>query len=1016
MSIQQRLLPLSFTTLVLGSLLHSPLYAEEATEPTSAMATSDEKLKEAGSPEAAKLFAEAGDLQNAGEYEQALQSWKAFLSQHGDDPLALDAHHYVGICLLQKQAYGPAIKQFGKVLADTENEQLHEEALVSLAWCHYSLGAQRDLDQRQIQKAAEYFQRHAEAYPDSATIDDSYFYLGESLNLLSDFAGAADAYAVVIEQHPSSTHLPNALISAAFVNRSAGRYQQAVACYQRLAKEFPSEAQRSDARLNYADALAAMQRVAAAQSVFAQLAREEDQPTLQYVLFRQGSLLDHRERYEEAAEVFQAHAKRFADSETAGSASLNAGRNYLSAHQWGSAKQALQQAIDRPGAHQAGARHWMCHLYLKQGQLAEAVQLARAASEIADLTPVEALRAKLDLAEAEAIQSGVPGDLFASFDEMMTDSETDVPAAERQMLVIRTAIRTALATQSTDEVKRYGRLLLEKVGDHPQAAGVERLVVDHLIQDGDFAAAAQWLAGMVGRYPDHPQREFWQMQLAASRYRTGEFELAVEAAEKLLNEKTLDTIDPSEAYCIAGAAWLELGQAEKAAHAFEAGLQASPRINVREKMLIQLAEARQAMGKHAAAREALETLLEDTELATNPELEQPVRLALAGLAGITGDRTVAQQMYDQLQLVHQPQAAPIAAELQRGWLAMQHDDAAAAAETFTNILASPDASTDEKAAAYYGRAWARCEQDQIAEAHSDLKRYFEQPDSEFREDALQLQSECAIAAKDWSTAEQALRTLISDFPENDRIEDAMGRQVAALIRLNRLDDAKRAAGELADRFATSSWLSRGWHAIGDGEFEAGEFDAAADSYFMAVQSARTPEQAENASYRRGWALFQASQYTLASSVFDAQAKAHPDGPLVHRAHFMQAESQFKLKQHAEALALYETLVTGETLRSELAVLALLHGSECYRSLSQPARAASYLERISKQYPDSVYLAKSIYELGNTYLVMEQPARAIEQFVSATRSGKVEIRLASVISAADICSKSRAFRTSLSEKL
>ena len=197
------------TCVLIVSSVHTPSIAEEPAAATDA----ESRIAEAASPEAAELFAKAGELQNAGELEQATEAWAEFIKQHGDDPLRTDADHYLGICLLQRQKYGAAAKQFVSVVSESENDQLKEEALVSLAWCHYSLGVSENLKQDQLQKAADYFRRHADEYPQSQTVDESHFFVGECLSLLQQFEEAEAAYRVVIDNHPKSKHLPSAWLA-----------------------------------------------------------------------------------------------------------------------------------------------------------------------------------------------------------------------------------------------------------------------------------------------------------------------------------------------------------------------------------------------------------------------------------------------------------------------------------------------------------------------------------------------------------------------------------------------------------------------------------------------------------------------------------------------------------------------------------------------------------------------------------------------------------------------------------
>ena len=451
------------------------------------------------------------------------------------------------------------------------------------------------------------------------------------------------------------------------MNRSQGRYREAVIDHERLAHEFPDQASQPDVKLNFADTLVAMCRVARAERLFAELAQDDELPTLEYVLFRQGTCLERLEQFAEAGDVYTNLIERFPKSGAVGSTGLAAGRSYLLAGRVEAAERALTEALTHDGAHQPGARHWMCQALLAGGQTTKAVQWAQETLASPELAFIEQLRAQLDLAEASAAAQGDPGAVFAEFDALLAaETGADTSQAppdggnadqemaradhrDRKALIIRTAIRTAIAARATDQIDKYGQQLISHLGDHPQAPAVERLIVDNHLREGDFSRAADRLAGMVQRYPKHSESELWSLQLAAAQYRIGDFADAVEATKRLVErEPGLELVDPSEVWCILGAASLQLGDATDAVAALEHSLAETPGPTMRQKILLQLAEAHQRLGNDDAAVESLRELLEGDTIAPVPGIKQTLPPAFAEIAGIPGDRETATRMYKTL--------------------------------------------------------------------------------------------------------------------------------------------------------------------------------------------------------------------------------------------------------------------------------------------------------------------------------------------------------------------------------
>src|ERR1700723_913587 len=66
--------------------------------------------------DAAALYKEAGQLQNAGKFAEALKKWQQFVKEHANDPAIGLAYQGLGTCCLETGAYEPAIGAFAHAL------------------------------------------------------------------------------------------------------------------------------------------------------------------------------------------------------------------------------------------------------------------------------------------------------------------------------------------------------------------------------------------------------------------------------------------------------------------------------------------------------------------------------------------------------------------------------------------------------------------------------------------------------------------------------------------------------------------------------------------------------------------------------------------------------------------------------------------------------------------------------------------------------------------------------------
>ncbi len=95
------------------------------------------------------------------------------------------------------------------------------------------------LKQQRYEQAAMAFRQFLVTYPDSELADNAQYWLAESYYVTDDFAEALDQFTVVIERHPRSRKVPDALLKMGYCNYELERFSNARAALRRVQEDFP---------------------------------------------------------------------------------------------------------------------------------------------------------------------------------------------------------------------------------------------------------------------------------------------------------------------------------------------------------------------------------------------------------------------------------------------------------------------------------------------------------------------------------------------------------------------------------------------------------------------------------------------------------------------------------------------------------------------------------------------------------------------------------------------------------
>lgn len=140
-----------------------------------------QKAADESSPEAVLAFREAVNFQKNGALEIAAEEWQKFLKEHGKEPLAAWAQHYLGACQFQLKQYDEATKTLQAVVERYPNFEQLEDALFNLASSQYALAVGSQQRGEASGHAARTFGELLKKFPTGKHTNEALYYQGEAL-------------------------------------------------------------------------------------------------------------------------------------------------------------------------------------------------------------------------------------------------------------------------------------------------------------------------------------------------------------------------------------------------------------------------------------------------------------------------------------------------------------------------------------------------------------------------------------------------------------------------------------------------------------------------------------------------------------------------------------------------------------------------------------------------------------------------------------------------------------------
>jgi TolA-binding protein len=263
---------------------------------------------------AAKLFQEAGRLQNAGKFAEAASKWQGFLRDFPGDPALGLAYQGLGACLLETGEWQAAIDALNLALKNLPKGESQATIRWNLAVGLYRRSEQTKTDdhRKQVEVALKYILDDKQTPKERRAL--AAFYLARTELAQGNKKPAKHRFEQLLKATTDKELVAPVLLALAGLAEDAKDWPAAKDYYRNFLRDFPAHASCDDARLGLADVLLRQEQYKDAEELFGQLAGRKELPAADYVHFRWAEIAELRGDPKPAAERWTAFLDKYPKS------------------------------------------------------------------------------------------------------------------------------------------------------------------------------------------------------------------------------------------------------------------------------------------------------------------------------------------------------------------------------------------------------------------------------------------------------------------------------------------------------------------------------------------------------------------------------------------------------------------------------------------------------------------------------------------------------------------------------
>jgi TolA-binding protein len=933
----------------------------------------------ARSAAAQNLFSEAVELQNRKQFDLAAEVWERFLLDHPQDRLIDQSRFYAGVCRMQMKEHAVAARHFKRLLETVDDFPQTEDAYLNLGWCQYALG--RGGQAEQLAAAATSFTTLMRKFRDGQHVPQALFYLGETLYAQQRPEQAIASYRRLTEDFPQSPLFCEALYAMGVAYEEQQEYEAAGEVYGQFLNDCKASELVAEVTMRKAESLLQLDKPQAAENLFAAAARMPDFASADHALSRQALSVALQGDHARSAGLYASLVERFAESSYADEATLHAARAYYRAEQWQDATQWLQKALVLDAPRATEAAHWLCRLAIRQGEFAEALQLAELFAQRAKDLEYE-VDLWLDRADALFDLSDRKNDALRAYEQIVSE----FPQHPARPLALYYAAFAALDIGHARQALRTAETFFADHPEHRLSSDMKYVAAESQLIAGEVAAAEQIYAKLLAAQNDHPDRSQWTLRHGYVCFVGQNYDKALTILEPLA--PTLKDADRlAEARYLLGVSQFHRHQYPEATKHLRGSLDAQAKGAFAFEALLYLARSQAEAGQLDKAASRLDQLI-----AAHPQDE---RLDQAFYR--RGEVEYQRQNYDRSAEAYRTvtqrwptsRLVPFAIYGQ-GLAALKAADHVISIAAFSRLL--DQHPTHELASrAALGRGMSRRQIGKHGEAIADLNSYLEMAKQGTRRaDALYERGLAEAAHEDFAAALKSFQTLLDQHDDYPQTVNVLYELAWAAKNNSDVTTVRESFSRLTQRFPDHPLAAEAHFHLGEDHYGQEAFVEAAKQFALAHQKADAAELAEQSLHKQAWSAYRCDDFQAAAELFRHQREKFPQGALGNDGRFMLAESQFQAGNFPAALSGFQEAQNALPSSAAMQVLVFLHGGQAAGQVGKWQDSLNLLNKAAKQFPDSSYLAEIVFERGRARQQLADRRKAIADYEQAAILSRGEV--------------------------
>lgn len=944
------------------------------------------------------LYADAANFQTNGAIDLAIEGWEKYLSKYPNEPFAAKAAHYLGVCYMQQATpdFPAACDAFELAVKDTKSE-LREESLVNLGWCQFAAaGEGEQQDAKRLQSALDTFRLFLKEKPSSKFADRALFYGGEAAYSLGDAKSAIVFYdrLISMESAKDSPLRCDTYYARGVALADLQKYDDAIVSFRQLMDACKDDRLIIDARVRIGDVLILQKKFDDAAKEFATVAsgKSDDVP---YALVRQAFAMVQAGKPDEAATLYERLLKDFPDSPFTASATLASAQSIYRAGDLEEATKRFNRVLGQKNISSATeAAHWLATIAMRKGSPQEAMEIAQKqidSGATGDYAPM----LKLDLAEAMML---LPGKVEEA-QKLYLSLYRATPQGPLASRALYNAAFAALQLGQTQEATTLAAEFLERFKDSPLSPDVRYIVAESKLMGGDHAAAAKDYQQLL----DDPateanmQRPLWSLRAGMATYLAGQHDDAI----KLLEKQVAATVAPpqlAEAKYIIGASHLAAGRPVEAATSLRESLKADAKWFKADETMLLLGQSLSASGKTEEANQAWDELAK--AFPNSPRSD----MALYNIAQATSKSGAHEEAATQyVRVITSGRNASLLpfSLYGQGWNLLQAGKPEQSIEPLSRVAKEfPTHSIADDAMLALGISLRTL--GKTKESTEQLQMVLKvAPEGINRGHALYELALIDQQQKKPKEAAERLEQLVASVPDYPSIDKVLYELGWSLKESGQEQKAESTFAELIEKFPTNPLVAEAHYFIGQRRYGEEKWSEAATLFEKAASIATDKELLQKAYYRLGWSQFKAGDFKASGEAFAKQAADFPAGNLIADAMLMVAENQYQQKDYKSALELYKNARARIESKNESAKnvsegperqireLVFLHGGQSAAQLQQWKVAIEWYEQLRERFPETGYLAQTLYELGFAHQQLGNDDEALTFFSKVAADYRTE---------------------------